>query len=187
MNVSIFKSPFSTPLITPRRNPAKNNTLETMLPLHFSGLHPREKLIRELQALRKQLLGVAGKPFAYDPSAYEARKHICPLTSQCGPVTYIVQQKYGGEIISAPIKFEWQGKQFRETHYWNRIDGQEYDLSGSQYGGDGIHALDSPEQIKLTSGKPADIKVIKVGNRKVVPGRKSINPRFEKMAALLQD
>jgi hypothetical protein len=37
-----------------------------------------------------------------------------------------------------------------EVHYWNKIGDLEFDLTGSQYGGDGFHPLDE-HQAHITS------------------------------------
>ena len=74
------------------------------------------------------------------------------LHNHCGPVSYLVQKKFGGHIVSGKIK--------GESHLWNRLlDGKEIDLTSDQYGGNGI----SP---------------IKRG--RIMPSRHSVNKRFLK-------
>lgn len=106
--------------------------------------------------LRRSMLDAANDETAFDPKTYAERKDICKLTGHCNAAAYIVQKKYGGELLSAKV----QG----ETHVWNRLpDGTQVDLTGSQYGGDGFHPVSE-------AGK-------------VVPPRATVNPRFKKFEA----
>ena len=106
--------------------------------------------------LRRAMLEAAGDETAFDPKVYTERKEVCKLTGHCNAAAYIVQKKYGGELLSTKV----QG----ETHVWNRLpDGTQVDLTGSQYGGDGFTPV--------------------VSGGKVVPPRATVNPRFKKFEA----
>ena len=108
-----------------------------------------------LPELRAAMVQAASEDTAYG-QGYRDRRD--PLALHCGPVSYVVQRKYGGDILS--------GKAGNEPHLWNRLpDGTEVDLSGSQYGGDGWGPV--------TKGR-------------VVPGRRSVNPRFARFASRVE-
>ena len=106
-----------------------------------------ERAAPGLGELRAAMVQAAREDTAYG-GGYADRDD--PLALHCGPVSYVVQRRYGGSIMGARV----QG----EPHLWNRLpDGTEVDLSGSQYGGDGWTPL--------------------VKGRTVAP-RKGVNPRF---------
>lgn len=71
--------------------------------------------------------------------------HISPLEGHCGAVSLILHGMFGGDILTGPVN--------GTRHFWNRIDGKEYDLTSCQFGGDGIKPLrkgrkvDRPELI----------------------------------------
>ena len=71
---------------------------------------------------------------AYDPKAWEEHRDVCPLSEHCFAVAYVVQALIGGSILCGRIN--------DERHAWNLLpSGDEIDLSGSQYGGDGLHPV----------------------------------------------
>ena len=108
----------------------------------------------ELRQFKTQLEQAAGPDTAYDPEAWEARRQECPLAEHCNAAAWVVQQRYGGEILMTKMP---DGSR----HFWNRLpDGREVDLTGDQYGGDGLTPV-SP-----TPGRPA-------------PTWKNVNPRFQ--------
>ncbi len=117
----------------------------------YSRAAPIEDAAPGIVALRKYMLDAAGDDTAFDAKVYAERKQVCALTGHCNAAAYIVQKRYGGELLSAKVD--------GETHVWNRLaDGTEIDLTGSQYGGDGFHPV--------------------AKNGKVVPLRSTVNPRF---------
>jgi hypothetical protein len=141
---------------------------------------PKDKTLLKF---RDQLMGLVSAKTAYDPAVYRERQKISPLTGHCGPITYLAQKQFGGEIVSARVTFNWKGKRMQETHYWNRFGDKEADLTGSQYGGDGLHALDDPKSRGLGSGKTEpSLTFLTLGPRKVLPTRKTVNPRFQQFA-----
>lgn len=84
--------------------------------------------------LRNILVEVVDQKTAYNSEAWEQSKSICPLSEHCFAVAYVVQQLFGGEILCGRIK--------GERHAWNQLpNGTEIDLTGSQYGGDGMHPV----------------------------------------------
>ena len=100
-----------------------------------------------LGALRAAMVAVASEDTAYGKD-YAGRADRLAL--HCGAVSYVVQRRYGGRVLSARVR--------GESHLWNRLPGGvEVDLSGSQYGGDGWRPL---------------------AKGRVEPERKTVNPRF---------
>lgn len=55
------------------------------------------------------------------------------LQGYCVVLATLVRGLYGGDIVRGRIN--------GEPHYWNRIDGEEIDLTSCQFGGDGFHPL----------------------------------------------
>lgn len=105
-------------------------------------------LERSLLAFRDRLLEVVDKDTSNNAENYEQRKGICPLTGHCAGVASYIQSLYGGTTMRAELKVRINGEEKMEVHYWNKFGDKEYDVTGSQYGGDGIHPLNTPE------GKP---------------------------------
>lgn len=56
---------------------------------------------------------------------------LVPSTGQCYITALYLYTKYGGSIMYGYTKDNIK-------HYWNKIDGKEYDLTSDQFGGDGI-------------------------------------------------
>lgn len=108
-------------------------------------LPPPEVEIRQLHEQMKQVAGINTCYNHANPKTYLARRKICPLVDHCYAAAWYINQKYGGLMIKADVELEVNGKLITEPHYWNEIGGREYDVTGSQYGGDGFHALDDPE------------------------------------------
>lgn len=126
------------------------------LPEHPLLLKLGASRFMELTLLRQNLEKVAAPDTAYDPAGYNRE---CPLSGHCAAVSFIVRQRYGGDIISARVN--------GEPHQWNRLsDGHEIDLTGEQFGMDGITAVTD-----WGGG-------IEFSNPKKVPERKSVNKRF---------
>jgi len=128
-----------------------------------------------LEKLRQDFIQVADQHSSNDPSEYERRKGICPLTGHCAAVANYIQQHYGGVAVRGVLKIYINGQERIEKHYWNRIDGKEFDLTGSQYGGDGLHPLDDP-QGKMKPHVSADgitIEFFRIESKEV---RTKINP-----------
>lgn len=64
------------------------------------------------------------------------------LAGLCGAVALMVQAAVGGELMEG----SYQG----EPHYWNRLPcGTEIDLTGTQFGGDGVHPVTSGELVGM--------------------------------------
>ena len=92
---------------------------------------PRQVDFTELAEVRRQLCRVASDDTAYKN---EYDRDICPLHNHCGAVAFVVQQKFGGLVV--------YGKVNGVSHYWNLLPcGTEVDLTGSQFGGDGVHPV----------------------------------------------
>lgn len=133
-----------------------------------------------LRKIRQEFIGIASPATAYDKDVYEKRRSVCPLTGHCGPVTYLLQKLFGGDILSARVTFKLKGKTLQETHYWNRIGNREVDLSGSQYGGDGMNPLDAQPAHSTTDPHETKMlpEIVSLGRRRIVPQRKTVNRRF---------
>lgn len=57
-----------------------------------------------------------------------------PSTGQCYVTAMCVQDILGGELVEGSVD--------GVHHFWNRINGKEYDLTSDQFkGGDGFHPL----------------------------------------------
>lgn len=109
----------------------------------------------ELWRVRDQFLKVAAPDTAFSDQVYHDRKGVCDLTGHCAAVAHVLQQKFGGDLVRGIVELELDGTLTEEVHYWNRIHNLEYDLTGSQYGGDGIHPLNDPfswSQVVYTNG-----------------------------------
>lgn len=117
-----------------------------------------DDLLSQLLNLRMAMLASASGDTAYDPEVYEMRKGKCMLVGHCGCVSYVVQQKFGGDIVG--------GRVGNESHLWNRLpNGIEIDLSSDQYGGDGFNPV--------------------IKGRKVKP-RRTVNPKFRTFASRVE-
>ncbi len=168
-----------------------SNRLKRPVKTTFSGSrsHPEMPLDKDVHAFRKELEALSSVDLAYDADTYESRKALSPLTGLCGPVAYAFQQKHGGDIVKGRVTFLLNGEEHREPHVWNRLDGREFDLAGTQYGGDGLNALDS--EAFLQSGQPKvlklkglSIEVVKITHKKYQPTL-SKNPRINRLMRLL--
>lgn len=107
-------------------------------------------ILDEVARLYRALISSASRETAYDPEKYD--KSQCPLIGHCGAVAYVVQKEFGGAILS--------GRVLGESHFWNRLpNGDEVDLTAIQFG--------QQDWSPLVKGR-------------VVPERKTINPRFIK-------
>lgn len=105
-----------------------------------------------LRALRAGMTKAARADTAFAPAKWKRAKD--PLTGHCHAVAHVVRERFGGELVKGTVK--------GQSHAWNRLPGgREVDLSGSQYGGDGLHPLVTGE---------------------VAPWPKSVNPRFARFA-----
>ena len=105
-----------------------------------------------LRALRAAMVRAARADTAFAPAKWKRASD--PLTGHCHAVAHVVRERFGGELVKGTVK--------GEAHAWNRLPGgREVDLSGSQYGGDGLHPLVKGE---------------------VASWPKSINPRFKRFA-----
>jgi predicted Zn-dependent protease len=90
---------------------------------------------------------------AYAPAQWKRAKD--PLTGHCYGAAHLVQDRFGGEIVKGTVR--------GQAHAWNRLPGgREVDLTGSQYGGDGLHPLVQGEGVAAS---------------------RSTNPRFARFAA----
>ena len=90
---------------------------------------------------------------AYAPATWTRAKD--PLTGHCYAAAHLVQDRFGGEIVKGTVR--------GQAHAWNRLPGgREVDLTGSQYGGDGMRPLVQAEGVAAS---------------------RSTNPRFARFAA----
>lgn len=79
-----------------------------------------------LENLKRKLLTVC----AYDtthPSCEEDWSPANPLYGHCAIVSALVYNRFGGEIVRGIIA------ETGISHYWNRIEGKEYDLTKEQF------------------------------------------------------
>ena len=118
------------------------------------------ELFKALVTFRSQLESVASKETAYDAKAYSQHAKDCPLFGHCAGVAYLVRKEFGGDIVGARVN--------GEPHQWNRLEsGIEVDLTGDQFGLDG-----------LTAVRDSCSDDISYSNPRKVPVRKSVNKRF---------
>lgn len=112
-----------------------------------------------LLALRERMKRAAGPQTSYDPLDYDswAEKPAgwCPLTGHCFVASQIVRERYGGTLMTGTVTR--MGRP--EVHYWNRLpDGTEVDLTGSQYGGDGLTPVTAGVPSPLTGVRNPRLK-----------------------------
>lgn len=87
----------------------------------------------DIQLLRGAMVAVASEGTAYN-NEYDPT--ISPLHNHCGAVAYVVQQKFGGSIMTKSKMYHGV------THRWNVLeDGRVIDLTSDQFGGDGFTLL----------------------------------------------
>ena len=105
-----------------------------------------------LRTLRAAMVKAAQADTAYDPAKWKRAKD--PLTGHCYGAAHLVQDRFGGELVKGVVR--------GQAHAWNRLPGgREVDLTGSQYGGDGMHPLVQAEGVAAS---------------------RSTNPRFARFA-----
>jgi len=105
-----------------------------------------------LRTLRAAMVKAARADTAYAPAKWKRAKD--PLTGHCYGAAHLVQDRFGGEIVKGVVR--------GQAHAWNRLPGgREVDLTGSQYGGDGLHPLVQGEGVAAS---------------------RSTNPRFARFA-----
>ena len=106
-----------------------------------------------LRTLRAAMVKAARADTAYAPATWKRAKD--PLTGHCYGAAHLVQDRFGGEIVKGTVR--------GQAHAWNRLPGgREVDLTGSQYGGDGMRPLVKGEGVATS---------------------RSTNPRFARFAA----
>ena len=106
-----------------------------------------------LRTLRAAMVKAARADTAYAPATWTRAKD--PLTGHCYAAAHLVQDRFGGEIVKGTVR--------GQAHAWNRLPGgREVDLTGSQYGGDGMRPLVQAEGVAAS---------------------RSTNPRFARFAA----
>ena len=106
-----------------------------------------------LRTLRAAMVKAARADTAYAPATWTRAKD--PLTGHCYAAAHLVQDRFGGEIVKGTVR--------GQAHAWNRLPGgREVDLTGSQYGGDGMRPLVKGEGVATS---------------------RSTNPRFARFAA----
>ena len=111
-----------------------------------------DNLLTQLIPLRLAMLSVANADTARDSRGHKARISRSGLAGHGACASYVVQHKFGGEIVGGAIG--------GSMHYWNRLsDGTEIDLTRDQFGGDGINPI---------------------GEGRKVPDRKLTHPEFTK-------
>ncbi len=59
-------------------------------------------------------------------TAVPGSKTYPPSSGHCAAVALIVQALFGGELVSTRLE--------GESHWFNRVDGQDIDLTGDQFG-----------------------------------------------------
>lgn len=80
----------------------------------------------DLNQIRDALLTVAAADTAYNKQTWLNRGDACPLTGHCFAAAYVVQQLFGGQIISGAIE--------GIRHGWNCLpDGKTIDLTCTQF------------------------------------------------------
>lgn len=117
-----------------------------------SGSPNRAPTDAALRTLRAAMVKAAQADTAYDPAKWKRAKD--PLTGHCYAAAHLVQDRFGGELVKGVVR--------GQAHAWNRLPGgREVDLTGSQYGGDGMHPLVQAEGVAAS---------------------RSTNPRFSRFA-----
>ena len=103
-----------------------------------SGSPNRAPTDAALRTLRAAMVKAAQADTAYDPAKWKRAKD--PLTGHCYAAAHLVQDRFGGELVKGTVR--------GQAHAWNRLPGgREVDLTGSQYGGDGMHPLVQAEGV----------------------------------------
>ena len=85
--------------------------------------------------LKNRLKKVCCKETA-NPSCREDWYPTNPFLGHCAIVTAIAYKKFGGDIMRGVIA------ESGLSHYWNRIDGKDYDLTKEQFDGKPITLTD---------------------------------------------
>lgn len=93
-----------------------------------------EKLINIFQPAFRE---VWAKDTSFSPDKWSPNN---PSFGQCYVTALWITYNMGGEVVF--------GRVGRLTHYWNRIDGVEYDFTSEQFGGDGLHPVTEIKGIK---------------------------------------
>lgn len=88
--------------------------------------------LTQLTTIKKACEAVASAETCCYPEAYDREKS--PLDGHCAAVATMLQGIFGGDIVTGKVK--------GIRHYWNRIEGKEYDLTSCQFGGDGYFPLE---------------------------------------------
>ena len=75
---------------------------------------------------------------AFSTETSQVPDPICPSAGHCALVALVVQQIYGGELVSATVE--------GQSHWYNRIDDHEIDLTADQFGRACaiVHRVDDP-------------------------------------------
>jgi len=108
---------------------------EELLPVNLEiKLKPQPSLslaVPNMYFVRDLLKKCWCKETAYQKSLKSG--HQCPSRGQCYVTALLIQQIYGGEIMTGTIR--------GEEHYWNMINDVQIDFTSDQYGGDGYHPI----------------------------------------------
>lgn len=170
---------------SPQFQATKASVLAKSKDVFFSGRKSIQTIQKELAQVRSALLMIAAGDTAFDADGYQTRKALCPLSGHCAAVADWVQKCYGGQLVRGEVSLRLNGQPTTEVHYWNQIDGVDIDLTGSQYGGDGVHALDDPafppKAIHSGTQTISDVTVVQKELRDTVTHA----PRFDVLAQRL--
>ncbi len=85
---------------------------------------------RETQEAFLDYLSLACSPDTCYPKAVDGWAEENPLWGHCAVVAEVVRRHLGGQIVSANLVTEDGGKY---RHYWNKIEGEDQDLTISQF------------------------------------------------------
>lgn len=84
--------------------------------------------LRELEIILRKCWSRAT---THDPLYWS---HKNPSAGQCLVTSLIVQDFFGGEILSAGMEFKTGRENYVEYHFWNRLpDGREIDFTRNQF------------------------------------------------------
>ncbi|MBY0449833.1 MAG: hypothetical protein K2X01_04320 [Cyanobacteria bacterium] len=183
MSTPLFSSPIgfgrlnATRLVPDKTKRDTNKGRTSGEPLLSVNVKQEQLETRFKQAARRET--------AYNTQEYDQLSAISSLAGHCNAVAYCVQKLYGGVILQATVHYQLNGKPKRTSHFWNRLpNGIEIDYSASQWGLTNQIPLSHKQLMfplqKSEKTPKGNVKliVLSVSPARIVPSRKTVNPRF---------
>ena len=88
---------------------------------------------------------------AWSPKTAKQWSAQNPANGQCNVTAAVIHDLFGGEVLRTPVPGFW--------HYYNRIDGQRFDLTDSQFTDPGAR-FEQPDYIDEPSSVKAALATI---------------------------